>query len=254
MYYYVYDERALAKDSQRALTKIETQINNLGLSGERGQVSALRTVEDLVKDAARKNYRPIVAVGEDATFNAALNALAELRSQIPLGYIPLVPKQPMSELLGVDANSAVVSLSRRIIKTVPVALAGGAYFLSFVRCVLPDAPATKWWERLLKKNERTFSAEFTLDDALKASVSAREVTVYFSPGSERLRVEAQGIAQHDKKNRQDLSVVWAKKIHLQGEPQLACLIDGRPVTRTPIDISVSQVHVKIIVGRARSFE
>ena len=58
MYYYVYDERALAKESQRTLTKIETQINNLGLSGERGQVSALRSVEDLVKEAAKKELPP----------------------------------------------------------------------------------------------------------------------------------------------------------------------------------------------------
>ena len=112
---------------------------------------------------------------------------------------------------------------------------------------------TKWWGKIFSKNEQTFNASFALDESLKARISAREVTIHFSPGAERLRVEAVGAKSRDK-NEQDLSVVWAKKITLEGEPQLACLIDGRPATRTPIEISVSSVRVPIIVGRARLFE
>jgi diacylglycerol kinase family enzyme len=257
VYYYVYDATALARDSQRITTKIETQINNLGLSGERGQVSALRSVEDLVRDAARKNYSPIITVGEDASFNAALNALAVLGKRVPLGYIPLGEGEPMAKLLGVDAESAVVSLSRRIIRQVPLAKAGKAYFLSFVRCVLPEEPTGEQAKRgllsrLFKKSATTFTATLKLDEHLKATVNAQSVTIHFSPQFAKLRVEIEG-GVRKRKQQPDLSVVWAKKITLEGTPQLACLIDGRPVTRTPITIAVSDVRVPVIVGRTRAF-
>lgn len=254
MYYYVYDSQALAREAQRITTKVETQINNLGLSGERGQVSALRSIEDLVRDAARKKYSPIITVGEDASFNAALNAIARTKSSVPLGYIPLGEQQPMAQLLGVDPESAVVSLSRRIIRWVPLAQAGKAYFLSFVRFVLPEAPAKKTFlERIFSKREDSFLAELTLDDSLKARVQAQGLTVHFNPERKKLRVEIQGGLARGRKAQPDLSVVWAKKIRLAGTPQLACLIDGRPVTRTPITIAVSDVQVPIIVGRTRAF-
>lgn len=257
MYYYVYDERALARESQRTTTKIETQINNLGLSGERGQVSALRGVEDLVRDAARKKYRPIIAVGEDATFNAALNVLAELKSDIPLGYIPIDNKQPMAQLLGVDPDNAVVSLSRRIIRTVPLARAGKAYFLSFVRCAPAETSETtqkkSFFERLFKKDKTTMSAVVTLDKALKASVEAYSISVHFSPQTQQLRLEVEGSGHAGNRRTHDRSVVWAKHLMIEGKPQLACLIDGRPVTRTPITVTVSDTRLPVIVGRGRAF-
>lgn len=256
MYYYVYDSKALAKDSQRVLTKIETQINNLGLSGERGQVSTLKSVEDLVTEAARKKYKPIVAVGEDATFNAALNALAELNSDVPLGYIPLDEKQPMAQLLGLDLSNAVVSLSRRIIRDVPLASAGKAYFVSFVRLVMPEVPSKEkvnLLERLFKKKPNRFTATFTLDQVIKGSVDASSVTVHFSPNEERLRVEVVGAKQQAKKASKDLSVMWSEHVQIEGTPQLACLIDGRPVTRTPLDVTISPIKMPLIVGRSRSF-
>ncbi len=257
----MYDARAMARESQRITTKIETQINNLGLSGERGQVSALRGVEDLVKDAARKKYRPIVAVGEDTTFNAALNALAELGSDTPLGYIPLDDQQPMAKILGVDPDNAVVSLSRRIIRPIPLAQAGKAYFLSFLRCVLPETSEPKvkkgflgtTWDRLFKKQSTSMAATIILDRALKANVNAEAIAVHFSPQTQQLRLEVEGSGMAGNRREHDRSVVWAKHIKIEGKPQLACLIDGRPVTRTPIELHVSDVRVPIIVGRARSF-
>lgn len=260
MYYYVYDTPALAKDAVRVLTRIETEINNLGLSGERGQVSALRSVEDLVKDAARRGYHPIVAVGNDATFNAALNALAQSdeSKKTPLGYIPLEGSFHMAKLLGLDPQSAVVALSRRIIRQIPVARAGKAYFLSQVRCVLPDAEQVSggFLSRLIKRSRPTFEASITLD-TVSAKVTAEQISVYFDPRSARLRLDVQGPKQNKRgvtKGTFMDSVMWGHKLTVEGNPQLACLIDGRPVTRTPLEVEVSDVRIPLIVGRSRQLE
>ncbi|MFH0830682.1 MAG: diacylglycerol kinase family protein [Parcubacteria group bacterium] len=256
MYYYVYDSLALAKESSRVTTKIETEINNLGLSGERGQVSALRSVEDLVKDAARRGYQPIVAVGDDATFNTALNALVSNKAikQIPLGYIPITANQPMAQLLGLDSHSAVVALSRRIIRTVPLAQAGKAYFLSVMRCQPPEPIPRSFFDRLLHRAKPIYQASISVDHTIRATIQAKYLAVHYDPKQTRLRIDVRGARFDQKGEPQDLSVMWGSHITIAGNPQLACLIDGRPVTRTPIDVSVSNVRIPLIVGRSRKFE
>lgn len=261
MYYYVYDSPALAKDSVRVLTRVETEINNLGLSGERGQVSALRNTEDLVREATRRGYHPIVAVGNDATFNAALNAIAQNSGdkKPPLGYIPLEDDYHMAKLLGVDPTNAVVALSRRILRQVPLAQAGRAYFLSQVRCVLPDAPPERGGllGRFMRRSKPTFEATITMD-TVTASVTAEQISVHYDPRTARLRLEVQGPKQGkrgaSRGEGQTDSIMWGKHITIEGKPQLACLIDGRPVTRTPLEVGVSQVRIPLIVGRSRQLE
>lgn len=253
MYYYVYDSFVAGQRHERLLSRIETQANNLGLTGERGQVTSLRKVEDVVRDAAQRGYAPIVIVGDDRTFNAAANTMAKIKETAPLAYVPVVPHQPIAELLGVTAEEAIVTLSRRIVRPIRLAYANEHCFIGRLTCTPPpETEAAASWLRKVRRDVQSFEPTVTIDGKLKLTAVVHELIVEHDPAEGRLRLsmvrKGTGLLRSKQGER---SAFWGAKLSIQAQHPIACYLDGRQVVRTPVEVASSATTVQVVVGRQR---
>jgi len=255
VYYYVYDSFVVGQRYERLLSRIETQANNLGLTGERGQVTSLRKVGDIVRDAAQRGYAPIVIVGDDRTFNAAANAMSKVKGDVPLAYIPVVPRQPIAELFGVTAEEAIVTLSRRIVRPVRLAYANEHCFIGRLTCTPPPASdvATSWL-RKVRRELPTFEPTVTIDGKLKLAAPVHELTVEHDPIEGRMRLsmvrKGTGLLRSKLGER---SAFWGESLSIKAQHPIACYLDGRQVVRTPVEVKSSSTTIPVVVGRQRLF-
>ena len=252
MYYYVYDSFAGDKEFRRIIQTLETETNNLGLTGERGQASALRQADDLVKEAAERGYKPIVVIGDDGTLNAGINAIAKNNLTTPLAYVPLKKNQPLAFLLGLTPETAIVSLSRRVVREMALAQANQNFFLASINCFAGTAGS----KRLLGKNRGTvFEPQLLLDEHIKISAPVDRVLIEHKPDSGAFRVSL----RHESKSFlrratfEEQGIFWAKHITVSAKQPITCLLDGRAIIRAPLDIHLSDQSINLIVGRTRRF-
>ncbi len=253
MYYYVYDSFVADKEFRRVLQLIETETNNLGLTGERAQTSTLRKADELVKEAAERGYKPIVIVGDDGTLNAAINAVARNNFDVPLAYVPVKKDQPLAFLLGVTPESAIVSLSRRVVRELALAKANQNFFLASINCYSQPQASTRWLPG--KSVTDVFEPELLLDEHIRISAPVDRVLIEHKPDSGAFRVslrnESRGLLRRTTFNEQ--GIFWAKHIEMKSKKPITCLLDGRAIIRAPLDIQLSDQHVSLIVGRTRRF-
>lgn len=259
MYYYVYDTFVAEPRFERLLTRLETQANNLGLTGERGQVTSLRKVEDLVREAAQRGYAPIVIVGDDRTLNAAVNSMAKLGSSTPLAYVPVLPAQPIAELLGVTAEDSIVTLSRRIVRHMRLAYANEHCFIAQLTCTpTQDASPRKVWLQHVRRQPPLFEPTVAIDGRMKISAPVHELIITHDPVEGRLRVTLSRARSGFLKSgfighaaAPERSSFWGTNLEVRAATPIACHLDGRQVVRTPVVVASSDRTVRFVVGRQR---
>ncbi|MFO0702500.1 MAG: hypothetical protein U0514_01295 [Candidatus Andersenbacteria bacterium] len=255
MYYYVYDAFLAGGRHERPLSRIETQVNNLSLTGERGQVTSLRKVEDLVRDAVTRGYAPIVIVGDDRTLNAATNAMAKLGTATPLAYVPVLPDQPIAALLGVTSADAIVTLSRRIVRPLRLAFANEHGFISRLTCTPPvEQEGPRKWLRRVRREQLVFTPSVRIDGALRVEAPVHELTVVHDPMEGRLRLSlVRGGGGLLRSREGERSSFWGRELEIRASHPIACYLDGRQVVRTPVIVHSSTTNVQFVVGRQRLF-
>ena len=252
MYFYVYDNFLVGKRYERLLGRLETQANNLGLTGERGQVTSLRKVEDIVRDAAQRKYAPIVVVGDDRTFNAATNALAKNPAAPALAYIPVKAEQPIAELLGLTPENSIVTLSRRIERPIRLAFANEYCFVGRLTCVQATDPRKSRWLGPILPEKNRLTANISVD-GVHIEACVHELVVQHDSAEGKLRLS---LVRHSKKRLAvrptvEQSVFWGRQFQIKSKLPLACYLDGRQIVRTPVLVTSSDKTVRVIVGRQR---
>jgi diacylglycerol kinase family enzyme len=259
VYYYVYDSFLSERSYQKILPKIETAVHNLGLTGERAQSSTLKSVDQLVKDAALKGHSPLVVVGHDGTFNAAINALLSSGQDIPLAYIPVDDTQPLARLLGINLPNAVVSLSRRVVRRVALLQANGHYFMSRAVCAAnePAQPgnAKALLERLRTRALDTFEATINIDGKQKLRARIHALTILNRPIQNAMQLELTKFEQRRFRQPQviEQSILSGKSIYIETDTPRPVSLDGRTVLRTPLKCAVSDRTIEVVVGAQRQF-
>jgi diacylglycerol kinase family enzyme len=259
VYYYVYDSFLSERSYQKILPKIETAVHNLGLTGERAQSSTLKSVDQLVKDAALKGHSPLVVVGHDGTFNAAINALLSSGQNIPLAYIPVDDTQPLARLLGINLPNAVVSLSRRVVRRVALLQANGHYFMSRAICAAqePSQPknAQAFLERLRSQTLEPFGVTIDIDGKQKINAQIQMLTILNRPIQNTMQLELTRYEQRRFRQPQivEQSVLTGKSIYIETDAPRPVSLDGRTVLRTPLRCKVSDRTIEVVVGAQRQF-
>lgn len=256
MHYYVYDTILDQKECRKRAVQIETQINNMGLSGERGLANSLRNINDLVRDAVDKNFESVIVVGDDSSFSSALNALALTDCKMTLGFLPVRPRQVVAGLLGVEPESAAVSLSRQVTRDLRLAKANNSFFLSEFSCkpaqTKSDNAATKLLQRFWRGSNLQLNLELVIDGRIKISVETKSLRINYDPSRDQLRIS---IANDSNKKSMhgEYSTLWGNTIVLSQPKGSRCVADGSKITGNPIEIKLTDKKIPLVVGRRREF-
>src|SRR6056297_2768593 len=102
MYFYIYDSFLQEKKYKRTISKIETRLATLDISGSKRRLTALKSVQEIVRSLSKNESPTIVVIGNDQTFCKAATAMAGTDSV--LGFIPVKKDSEMAKILGIPVN------------------------------------------------------------------------------------------------------------------------------------------------------
>lgn len=264
MYFYIYDSLVEEnKEYAHLVARMETQINNLGLGGERAKVTSLKTIEQLVLEAAQKKCEPIVIVGRDRSFSEAASCLARHGKNITLAFVPLRKKSAIGNLLGVTRDNAITILSRRTIKKVMLARANGHYFLSRVSCRAEHSRQTTvgaLFKKLFQKKVVSFFVpRILIDDdcVIQSKINSLDVFPGFSINKLEIKLsrttERRSWISRKNRDHREQSIFWPRRALINCQKPLPVWIDGRQISRTPLKVSLTTKQINLIVGPQRRF-
>lgn len=132
MYFYIFDYFLNKDRYAKEVSKISLSLTDLGILGEEARITPVRKTEDLVKEAVRKGYKTIVAVGDDLTAHNIINVIAklDLEKNIFFGFIP-VRYSRIASLLGIpEGNTACQIVSQRKIEEIDLGKINDRFFIS----------------------------------------------------------------------------------------------------------------------------
>ncbi len=289
MYYYIYDSFLENLKYRKILDRVEIRLSDLAIAGEASHVRPLRNLEEIVLEALGQGKRTIIAVGNDYTFkkivNTVLNQNGIPLSEITVGIIPVGQPNFISEGLGVPANEmACEVISGRIIKIIDVGQVNQEYFLTQAVCGFGgknedrnkrgnlsylQALHYKPQDIIIKIDDK-FQARLDLFHLVLINLSLKKealpltnpadgflnvfATSKLSPFSlfDKLKlIEGEKYALLPK-----TSVFQATKVQILSphQKQIDILGDLQKIGSTPATIKILPRHLRIIVGKERTFE
>ena len=77
MYTYVYDGFVTDKKHEKLLSRVETRLTDLGISGRIERLTMFKDIGEIVADAAAQGCETIVAVGDDGTVGRLIDAVVD---------------------------------------------------------------------------------------------------------------------------------------------------------------------------------
>src|SRR5205814_2288520 len=96
--YIVEPQKISQKEFDRVQNVLYSSLSEFRIAGEVVRSTGVRSVAQLVENAFAHEAKTIVAVGDDDTLHAVINAVN--RREMVVGFIPLT-ESPLSDLLGV---------------------------------------------------------------------------------------------------------------------------------------------------------
>ncbi len=256
MYYYVYDSFLGDKKYQLLLHKIETRLMDLGISGRTEKLTILKSLKEIIRDAASKGIDTLVAVGNDKTFSKVISLLTD--HSVILGMIPIGPDNTIASMLGIPQGEAACNiLSARIIEKIDLGKANNTYFVSSL-----EVPA----EREIFMDCEGYNIN-PLSTA--KNISIRNFGPLNGNTTDRKKISSptdgilEAIISTQKKERgffkrqtqfTDDSVFPFKKIKVKcNRESVPIIADGQTTIKTPVTVEVLPKKLKIIVGKNRMF-
>jgi diacylglycerol kinase family enzyme len=249
MYVYVYDSFLSEKKYSNFLAKIESRLHDLGVQGKICQLHVLKNIRSVIEDAIRGKNGTLIAVGNDQTFNKMVNVAAEL--DLVLGFIPATNKCQISALLGIpNGEMACEIVAQRLIKPMDLAYINDYAFISSAQ-IIGGSPVLDFGDYTIKPIEENVQIYLT-NLAPQTEVESNPVDgvleAVLQPESKSLK------SWFKKKIVLKNSVIPFKKLKVKndGEP-CTISVDSHIVFKTPVEVSVKQQVLKVIVGSQRSF-
>ncbi|NCD00646.1 hypothetical protein EOL94_00945 [bacterium] len=245
---YLYDDFLNKGKYQKTISKIETRITDLGLTGKIIRLNNLKNIDKIIQEEVKKGARTIIPVGNDKTFTKALKAITreELNyffKDIILSFIP-IEKSEIGLSLGIKnfSDACNLLLARRI-EEIELARVNKLYFLTV--------------SKIENSNKKiTINSSYSIE--LLKNSSAYIVNI----PNQKLYNKIANISQNNEKdlflyieNKNSYSFFPFKKISISKEDGKSSeiIIDYGIKEKLPINISISNKKIKLIVGKNRLF-
>lgn len=259
MYAYVYDSFVTSRKHERELTRVETRLTDLGISGRIERLTMFKNVREIVGDAVGRGCETIVAVGSDETVSRLIDVMGDFEAAfgvIPVGEGP----HGIAGMLGVfDGVEACNILSRRVIQKVDLGRVNGQYFLSSVR--IPRTRATVSCDnqyRVIPQEDN----EVMVCNLAAMQVSAEGLETISSPHDGYLDTVFQPSPARGLFSRlfrpniapPPPTVVPVRSVTVKGSSPFTVIKDGQRLSGKTLQIDILPNRLKVVTGKDRRFE
>lgn len=244
-YAYVIDA-ALNDPKYRAeLNRIETRLATLGLQGRWERLTILKNIVDTVGDAIKRGAGTVVVIGSDQTVTKILPIIIE--HGVTLGFIPLGPDQTIAAALGLPVGLAACDcLSRRVIEHLDVGRANQQYFLLNVTAPAPSS--------ITCDGAYTVTSLDPHGRVAITNLGPRDQRGRPTDGRLELVVQpAGGGSWWSRGSTSQASVFPITKAKIQAPSEIASVLDGQVIIKSPITVDVVRRKLAVIVGPHRTF-
>ncbi len=259
MYAYVYDSFVTDKRHERTLSRVETRLTDLGISGRIERLTMFKNIGEIVADAAEQGVETIVAVGNDETIGRIIDAVGE--HEMAFGVIPIGDgPHNIAGLLGVEEGvEACNILSRRVMHAVDLGRINGHFFLSSVRIPRTRAAISCNGQYSVIPTEDN---EVQVCNLAAVSVTAEGEETISSPHDGYLETVFQpaprrGLFSRFFRKNEALAaptIVPVRKLSVRHTQPVTVIRDGQRLSSSVIDIEILPKRLKVITGKTRKFE
>jgi diacylglycerol kinase family enzyme len=242
MYYYILDLGD--KNILKIKEKMEMLMASFGISGDFGKISPLSSAYDLAKKAKEQRYSTIVAIGGNEIINQTASAL--INSNTTMGIIPIGASQTICDLIGAYTfKDALEILRARKIETVDLGkISESKYFITEAKILNPQPVPTvldfgkfkiggKFKEIIIANG--TDKQESFKDGVLDILIDKKEKKSSF------LRFFQKPLSAY--------SIFHQEFLNIETEEQANVSIDNEIVAKTPCEIKILPLALKLIVAR-----
>ncbi|PLX20428.1 hypothetical protein C0584_05820 [Candidatus Parcubacteria bacterium] len=246
---FVYDSFLSDKKHQNTISKIETRITDLGLSGKIIRLNLLKNHLDSIDGEIKRGAKTIVAVGNNETLNKVVNSVLSSNhpdaSKIPIFIIPVGKENnEISLSLGIENyNQACEVLSSRRIEELNAVEINSSYFLSEARI-------------------QTMGTKVEVDESFTLEISEQGNIIISNLKIDKQKAlkNHQSLPNDDKlelfvglKKDKEIKSAFMFKTLLVSNKIKKIIIDKSVEITTPAKITLSNKKLKTIVGKNRSF-
>ncbi|MEK7545782.1 MAG: diacylglycerol kinase family protein [Patescibacteria group bacterium] len=259
MYVYVYDGFVTDKKHEKLLSRVETRLTDLGISGRVERLTMFKDIGEIVADAALQGCETIVAVGDDGTVGRLIDVVG--MHDMSFGVIPIGDgPHEIAALLGVEEGvEACNILSRRVLHTVDLGRVNDHFFLSSVRIPRTRAAMScngQYSVIPTEDNEVRVCnlAPMTVSDDGAAAISSPRdgfLQTVFQPSPRR------GFFSKLFRPAEPLpppTVVPVRTLSVRHSQPVTVIRDGQRLSSSVLDISILPKRLKVITGKTRKFE
>lgn len=259
MYVYVYDGFVTDKRHEKLLSRVETRLTDLGISGRIERLTMFKDIGEIVADARAQGCETIVAVGNDGTVGRLIDVVGT--QDMAFGVIPIGDgPHAIAGLLGVDEGvEACNILSRRVLHTMDLGRINDHYFLSSVHIPRTRASIScngQYSVIPTEDNEVRVCnlAPMTVSDTGEATISSPMdgfLQTVFQPSPRR------GFFSGIFRAAEPLpppTIVPVRTLKMRHHQPVTVMRDGQRLSSSVLDITILPKRLKVITGKTRKFE
>ncbi|MFH1508669.1 MAG: diacylglycerol kinase family protein [bacterium] len=134
MYFFIYENIGNKRKFRKEADRIQLQLANFGIADEHTESTPLRPINEIVKDALKRNMSNIIMVGSDKAAHITINEMAKSKTPSCFGFIPMDTDSNIAKVLGMShGHKACQDIAKRKIKDVDLGKVGQEYFLTTLR-------------------------------------------------------------------------------------------------------------------------
>lgn len=281
MYYYILDPHNIPLDKfERLQVELQGLLSEFNIVGEMQRVTTLKTVGDLVDNAAHRGVKTLVACGNDDTFNMLLASLKG--KDFTLGFIPLNPTTSyLAKILGVpDLHTSVKTIAARRVENMDMARVGPLHFVSYLEfgVMSKNLQTGGWWQNVKMLSGSPVNLTARIDDSYtidmkclgglivnSRSTSSKTASIANPTDNSLDLLILESLSKMDVlrfkntilDNRlEELphpTVVKCRKVEFLQPRGFALSIFGRIIAKFPATVEMLDQKLRIIVGKNRTF-
>ncbi len=250
MYLYLYDASLKARQYERVVSNLETQMTDLGIAGKIVRLSSLLSPKQIITEELRrtKELKTVVIVGDDTVFTKIIQQVADL--PVTFGWVPVGPKTDLAERFGLPYGAACAHvLSRRRVMNLDVVACNQFYFLDF--CHIPLTALSMCIDNTISITGAAEKMECFIWNVPPSNRGQLPPGYTPSPFDRQLEIVLQPVARKTifSSKMAPPSIFPFKEIRLKLEKPVAVEIDGNILKERQMTIKLLDVPLKLIVSR-----
>ncbi|MFC1641054.1 hypothetical protein ACFL2D_03320 [Patescibacteria group bacterium] len=278
MYYYIFDDYLNNPENEQHVQDINAILNDLTVQGERGRISPVRRLQDIMRDAHAKKIETVVMVGNEDSISKAIGYALDY--DFTLGYVPADPDDVLGAQLGINSpREAGHALSARVIEELYPIQVNDKFFITEIRAQIGEKQSEKGFFSRFSGAPAAQDIRILFDENYFVSGDFEELTIYNTKGesdnplvtTERINPDDQvfevafktalpkyrfmkkehGISKDAYKDMSPYNLLKTRKIEVVQPKGLEFISGNSVIAKIPCVIQAAPKKLKMIVGKGR---